>query len=94
MDDVALPHLLWWLGAVEAPAFGGLFWLIWRVRREAETRLAGLAARLADDRLEAARTYVSWPALKDVESRLTAHLLRIETKLDRHVEALAGGRDA
>jgi hypothetical protein len=37
---------------------------------------------LADFKLDIARNYASIAYLKDVENRLTAHLLRIEAKLD------------
>lgn len=42
---------------------------------------------LADFKLDVARNYVSIPYLKDIEKRLTAHLLRIEAKLDHNVPA-------
>jgi hypothetical protein len=37
---------------------------------------------LADYKLEVAKNYVSIAYLKDVERRLTDHLLRIDAKLD------------
>lgn len=75
-----MPHglageLAWWVTAVELPALAGLFWLVQRTREA-----------LADYKLEVARTYASLAHLKDVEVRLTEHLLRIEAKLD-HVAA-------
>jgi hypothetical protein len=88
---------LWWVTVVELPALGALFWLIWRVRidseaavervrRAAEAGLADIREGLAAYKLEVAKTYVSVGYLKDVERRLTDHLLRIDAKL----EALAG----
>lgn len=83
----------WWITAVELPVMGGLFWLIARLRNDAETALENLRTRaetaqaqvresLAAYKLEVAKTYVSFATLKDVEQRLTDHLLRIENKLE------------
>ncbi len=85
---------VWWIGAVELPALAGLFWLIQRVRRDGEAEIDGIRRRVADAaerlrdglaayKLEVAQTYASITYLKDVESRLTEHLVRIEAKLDR-----------
>ncbi|WP_448203966.1 hypothetical protein [Azospirillum sp. sgz302134] len=85
--------LVWWISAVELPVMGGLFWLIARLRKDAETALENVRARaeyaqtqvresLAAYKLEVAKTYVSFATLKDVEQRLTDHLLRIENKLE------------
>ncbi|HYH20317.1 MAG TPA: hypothetical protein VD995_17040 [Azospirillum sp.] len=86
-------NVVWWITAVELPVFGGLFWLIARLRKDSEDALAALRTRaeaaqaqvresLAAYKLEVAKTYVSFGTLKDVETRLTDHLLRIERKLD------------
>ncbi len=98
------PHwtldLMWWVTAVELPALAGLFWLIWRGRQEADAETedlrrgleAGLSAareQLAAYKLEVAKSYASLSALKDVERRLTEHLVRIESKLD----VVGGGND-
>ena len=75
------------------PALAGLFWLAWRIKRDGEAALASLARRLdrelerlraalAQHRLDVATGYASLAALESVEERLTAHLLRIEAKLD------------
>ncbi len=85
-------HMVW-LTAIELPVIGALFWLLWRTRRETDERLDEARRRadialtqtreaLSAYKLEVARTYASMSHLKDVEARLTAHLLRIETKLD------------
>ena len=86
--------LLWWISVVEVPALGGLLWLILRTRREAESgarqvrqwceeAVSEMREGLAHHRLDVAKNYVSVPQLKDVERRLTGHLLRIEAKLDQ-----------
>ncbi|MGE5477061.1 MAG: hypothetical protein ACM3Q1_10430 [Bacteroidales bacterium] len=85
--------LAWWITAVELPALGGLFVLIWRGRSETDGRMddidhkvdaAGSQLReaLAAYKLEVAKTYATTGTLKDVERRLTEHLVRIEAKLD------------
>ncbi|MCR6630181.1 MAG: hypothetical protein NVV74_09110 [Magnetospirillum sp.] len=84
--------LVWWISAVELPVMGGLFWLIARLRRDAESALETVRARaetaqaqvresLAAYKLEVAKTHVSFAMLRDVEQRLADHLLRIEAKL-------------
>lgn len=90
-------NLAWWISVVELPALAGLFWLAWRNRRDAddglddarhefETGLAHLRDGLAAYKLEVAKSYASIPYLKEVERRLTAHLLRIENKLDNGLD--------
>jgi hypothetical protein len=85
--------VIWWITAVEIPAVASLFWLQWRMRSELLGRMEQLRSReetdtsdlrdaLAAFKLDVARNYVSIPYLKDVEKRLTGHLLRIEAKLD------------
>jgi hypothetical protein len=93
MADTANLSLVTWITAVELPVLAGLFWLFWRNRRDTEAILDALARRLdreleaqrhalADYKLEVAKGYASVAALAAVEQRLTAHLLRIEAKLD------------
>lgn len=85
--------VVWWITAVELPVMGGLFWLIVRLRKDAQDAVESLRLRaetastqvresLAAYKLEVAKTYVSVGTLKDVEKRLTDHLLRIEHKLE------------
>ncbi|MCW5772048.1 MAG: hypothetical protein KIT16_10470 [Rhodospirillaceae bacterium] len=86
-----------WVTAFELPALAGLFWLSWRIKRDAEAGLARIAMRvdrdverlreaLAQHKLDVATGYASLAALESVEERLTAHLLRIEAKLDARSE--------
>ncbi|MHA1597936.1 MAG: hypothetical protein ACTSV1_04370 [Alphaproteobacteria bacterium] len=96
MQTAWTPDLLWWITAVELPVLAGLFWLNWRTRRdfemsindahhESETGLRWLRDQLAAYKLEVAKSYASITYLKEVERRLTTHLIRIEDKLDvRH----------
>jgi len=94
--------LVWWITAVELPVMGGLFWLITRLRNDSQSALEDLRMRaesaqaqvresLAAYKLEVAKTYVSFATLKDVEQRLTDHLLRIENKLESGCTTFADG---
>lgn len=85
----------WWITAVEIPALAGLFWINWRNQRSAENEiddlrhgldvgLAHLRQHLDAFKLTVAKSYVSTVYLKDVEERLTSHLIRIEDKLNIH----------
>jgi len=86
-------ELVWWITVIDLPAMAGLFWLIWRTRQEHELHMDHINT-LMDRRndqyrealnafkLEVAKTYASQSDLRDLESRLVNHLLRIEAKLD------------
>jgi uncharacterized membrane protein len=91
----------WWITAIEIPVLTGMFWMVWRIKRDAEAatedlrRLVDrthlqLREALAAYKLEVAKSYASIAYMKDVERRLTDHLLRIEGKLDRRETAEAG----
>jgi len=93
MTDAATLTLTGWITAFELPALAGLFWLAWRIKRDAESALTRLSLRvdrdlerlreaLAQHKLDVATGYASLATLQSVEERLTAHLLRIEAKLD------------
>lgn len=84
---------LWWMTAVELPVLSGLFWMIWRGKREAdgairqlrdvvEARNSQLREALAAFKLEVAKSYASIADMRELEGRLVSHLLRIEAKLD------------
>ncbi len=83
---------VWWITVIEIPAFGCLFWMMQQGRREAETALLKVyreiqanlnvvLENLAQSKLEVARLYATIADLKDVEKRLTDHLLRLEARL-------------
>lgn len=93
MQETLTLDIVWWITGVELPAMAGLFWMIWRARRESidaivdvrhdhEMALSRLRESLAAYKLEVSKTYASIPYLKEVERRLTSHLIRIEDKLD------------
>ncbi len=81
---------------------GGLFWLIWRVRRDGEdagadirraaaNAVGDLRASLAAYKLEVAKSYASIDYLKDVDRRLSRQLESIEAKLDALLLGRGGG---
>lgn len=83
---------VWWITAVELPVLGSLFWMVHHGRREAERallkmygeirgHLSAVLENLSHSKLEVARLYATAEDLKDVEKRLTDHLLRLETRL-------------
>lgn len=85
--------LAWWITVIDLPALGSLFWMIWKTRREGEeslkhlrdvieSRNAQMREALSAFKLEVAKSYAAVSDLKDLESRLVGHLLRIESKLD------------
>ncbi|NVK19344.1 MAG: hypothetical protein HWE30_11660 [Methylocystaceae bacterium] len=86
--------LIWWITAFELPAMASLFWMIWRSRQEFDNDLSDLREHtessfsrsresLSAYKLEVAKNYASITYMKDVERRLTGHLVRIENKLDQ-----------
>jgi len=86
--------LLWWITVVDLPAMAGLFLLIWRTRKDSENsarhmheildvRSTQLREALSAFKLEVAKSYASNHDMKDLETRIVAHLLRIEAKLDK-----------
>lgn len=94
-------NLVWWITVVEIPSLAGLFWLVWRNRRDQEQALHETRQRLdaamaqareslAAYKLEVAKSYVSMAYMKDVERRLTGHLLRIEAKLEPQIPERSG----
>jgi hypothetical protein len=97
--DTLLSAPAWWVTAIELPALGAMATMLWRSRQEWEARLdlierqvdIGLGqAReaLAAYKLEVAKSYATTGYLKDVETRLTEHLIRIEAKLDQAQSAV------
>lgn len=86
--------LSWWIQVVEVPVIAGLFvWVknqktqidlvIEKVRENYLLYVESIKKDLSDYKLDVARNYVSMNYLKDVEKRLTDHLLRIEQKLEK-----------
>ena len=85
--------MLWWITVVELPALAGLFWLWWNNAKSTDDAIEDIRHGITRDisrlrqvldayKLDVAKSYASMSYLKDVEARLTAHLIRIEEKLD------------
>jgi hypothetical protein len=83
----------WWISAVEAPIVAALFWMLHGLRKDLHDRIDRTTEResdqvrrtrdeLADFKLEVARSYVPLSLIRDVDRRLSQHLLRIEEKLE------------
>jgi hypothetical protein len=83
----------WWISAVEAPIVAALFYMIHGLRRDLHDRIDRADQResdavtrtrdeLAEFKLEVARAYVPLSLIRDVDRRLSQHLLRIEEKLE------------
>lgn len=71
-----------WVTMIEIPVFASLFSLLFKQRKDTENAIGICKDALSEFKVHVARNYVSASTLKDVESRLTAYLLRIEKKLD------------
>ena len=83
----------WWISAIALPLISGMFWLFWREHTNTQTtfktlqslielRSSQLRESLSAFQLEVAKIYAQSSDLKELEGRLTSHLLRIEAKLD------------
>lgn len=86
MPDIP-PQLL--AAAADAPFAMLMLWMIHMLRRELQTRPEAPPAPpqpqrddLTEFKLEVARTYVPLSLIRDLDSRLSLHLVRIEEKLD------------
>lgn len=79
----------------DAPLAGLMLWMIFLLRRELQARPEAPPSaappmpqpgpsrdELVDFKLEVARTYVPLSLIRDLDSRLSLQLLRIEEKLD------------
>jgi hypothetical protein len=81
-----------WVRFVEIPVAVGLFWMIHGLRQDFLNRSDRIDERgaealtrtredLAGYKLEVARTYVPLSLIRDVDRRLSEHMLRIESKI-------------
>ena len=93
----------WWISAIEIPIAAGLFWMINGLRQDFQSRIERSDHReseavsrtrdeLAEFKLEVARTYVPLSLIRDVDRRLSQHLLRIEAKIEEGTRLGAGPR--
>ncbi|TDH62444.1 hypothetical protein E2C06_11265 [Dankookia rubra] len=83
----------WWITVIEAPIVAALFHMLHGMRRDMQDRIergdqreSDVVTRtrdeLAEFKLEVARAYVPLSLIRDVDQRLSQHLLRIESKLE------------
>lgn len=77
-----MSDLGWWVTAIEIPVLSSLFWLFWRNKNEVDRALIVIRKELTEFRIDVARSYAQASDVKELEGRLTSHLLRIEAKLD------------
>lgn len=83
MENI-LFSLQWWITVIEVPALAGLLALVLKTRDT-----------IAQEKLDAMRSFASIGAVRELEQRLVSHLLRIEAKLDTtalKTEALTRGQ--
>jgi ubiquinone biosynthesis protein UbiJ len=82
-----------WTEVAVVPALSALFWWLWQLQSQLTQMENDLASRLTDAqsavadklsdfKLDVAKNYASNQSLRETESRLVAHLNRIEAKLD------------
>ncbi|MGB1077679.1 MAG: hypothetical protein ACPG05_05165 [Bdellovibrionales bacterium] len=77
-----MSDLGWWITAIEIPVLSGLFWLFWRNKGEVDRAIIFIRRDLMEFRLDVAQSYARSTDVRELEGRLTSHLLRIEAKLD------------
>ena len=82
MNPFIPDQLIWWITAVDIPMITAFVFSLNRMRNAVDEQLHDLRDRFTAYKLEVAQSYASINHVKDLESRLIAHLLRIETKLD------------
>ena len=82
MNSLIPDQLIWWITAVDVPMITAFIFSLNRMRNSVDEQLRDLRDRFTAYKLEVAQNYASINHVKDLESRLIAHLLRIETKLD------------
>ena len=83
----------WWISVIEVPVVAALFRMIYMIKQDIQTRIERGDTRdseavsrtredLAEFKLEVARNYVPLSLIRDVDRRLSQHLLRIEEKIE------------
>ena len=83
----------WWISVIKVPIVAALIRMIYGLKQEIQSRIergdtrdseavARTRDELAEFKLEVARTYVPLSLIRDVDQRLSSHLLRIEGKLE------------
>ncbi len=83
----------WWISVIEVPVVAALFRMIYMLKQDIQNRIdrgdtrdseavARACDELAEFKLEVARTYVPLSLIRDMDQRVSSHLLRIEGKLE------------
>lgn len=83
----------WWISVIEVPIVAALFRMIYGLKQDIQSRIDRGDTRdseamnrtredLAEFKLEVARTYVPLSLIRDLDQRVSSHLLRIEGKLE------------
>lgn len=75
-------QLTWWITAVDVPMIAAFVTAFAHFRNHVTRLVDDMRERFNSYKLEVAQNYASINHVKDLEARLIAHLLRIETKLD------------
>lgn len=86
--------LIWWITAIEIPVLSAMFWMVLKIKSEAQmtikslhetldVRTSQLREGLSAFKLEVVKNYASVMDMKDLETRIVSHLLRIKSKLDQ-----------
>ncbi len=83
MEPATTMHdLIWWITVIEIPVMTGLFGFMIKTRQDLELSLQKQRDALSALRVDMARNYAQTSSVRELENRLTSHLLRIEAKLD------------
>ncbi len=82
MPITLMSDLNWWVTVIEIPALSSLFWLFWRNKNTVDWMIQQIRRDLMEFRIDVAQSYAQASDLKELEGRITSHLLRIEAKLD------------
>lgn len=88
--------IFWWISVIEIPVIATMFFIIRNNRFLLDKKIDQLQTNTENNskqilketetfKLYSAREYASFSHLKDVENRLTDHLLRIEEKLEKSI---------
>ncbi|MDR2933720.1 MAG: hypothetical protein LBU68_00335 [Rickettsiales bacterium] len=90
-------NILWWISVIEIPIIAAMFKMMKSSRDEVDDNiknyqstvsenLRDLSKQLFEYKLFVAQNYASIAYMKDIEKRLTDHLLRIEDKIQNASE--------
>ena len=82
MTDLLPAQLSWWITAVDVPLITAFIAAFMQFRLAITRQIDDIRERFNAYKLEVAQNYASINHVKDLEARVVAHLLRIETKLD------------